>query len=158
MITPENRTKFLRKSRLRKNILVFAVIAGVLIAIIGGVVIYLKYFPQNVISNVKVSVGENDIKESWAAQEYVKVIEFSDRMLASDPYDFKALLYRGFSYFYNGLSQNTRRRRLCWPRARPICARPWSSSPTVRTGTSIMYSERLITCGDIFTRICPGST
>jgi tetratricopeptide (TPR) repeat protein len=105
MITPENRTKFLRKSRLRKNILVFAVIAGVLIAIIGGVVIYLKYFPQNVISNVKVSVGENDIKESWAAQEYVKVIEFSDRMLASDPYDFKALLYRGFSYFYNGLSQ-----------------------------------------------------
>jgi tetratricopeptide (TPR) repeat protein len=105
MITPENRTKFLRKSRLRKNILVFAVIAGVALAAVAGVYFLVLNNPQGVLLSVRVQVGEDDIKASWAAQEYAKVIDLSNKMLASDPYDFKALLYRGFSYFYNGLSQ-----------------------------------------------------
>ena len=51
------------------------------------------------------NVSIDTIRESWTRQDYKKVIEQSSRILLNDPLNFEALLNRGFSYFYQGISQ-----------------------------------------------------
>ena len=75
-------------------------------ALIGGGGVWAFFFNSNLEKNNSNESGITvDIKASWAAHSYNKVIEKADQVLKLDSFAFQALLFRGFSYFYHGLSQ-----------------------------------------------------
>ena len=105
MVTPGHRTKFEKRSRLKSRVVVASIVIFGLAIVVTGIVVVSLFFVDKKVDDVNSQVGSNDIKYSWNVHDYRKVIEQANVILSNDQFDFQALLYRGFSYFYHGLSQ-----------------------------------------------------
>lgn len=101
MIYPGHRSQFFKRSILQNKFLYFVLGAALLVVAL--------YFGIGLIGSAlgggKGQVSMDTIREHWTKTDYKKVIEESTVVLNGDPMNFDALLYRGFSYFFQGISQ-----------------------------------------------------
>ena len=103
MILPERRFSFSSKKRRKQGFKRFAFLL-ILILMAGGV--YLSVKNRNTLKKIINKPTRNDvIMEMWDNQKYSDLIEYCDKILEKEPSSFDALMFRGFSSFYEGAAK-----------------------------------------------------
>ena len=109
MLLPEDRYNFSAKKTKKKGTLGILLFGIVLIAAALGAVLYINYSDSLF---KKDQSSEEVIKEYWRAQKYKELIELTENKLVEDPLNPTALVFNGFSSFYQSTREFTLEEKL----------------------------------------------
>ena len=103
MILPDHRTKFTSRNRPKNKFKIFVFFSIIIAAVSLSFLFYknISYLEKFLSKPTKNQI----ILDMWESQRYNDLISFSDSVLAQDPSDFEALVFKGFSSFYEGAAR-----------------------------------------------------
>lgn len=109
MLLPEDRYSFSSKKRKTRGKWGYLFLGLLLVAAVVGAILYLT-FSDSLLAKEKSS--EEVIKEYWNAQKYSELIDLTDEKLTEDPLNPTALVFNGFSSFYQSTREFTLEEKL----------------------------------------------
>jgi len=107
MIFPENRYKFSQNRVPNKKRTIFIIVIPAAV-ILAAVIFFLFFNNSRKVNLISKEISPADsIYELWEQQSYSEIISITEELLDKNPMDPQALIFNGFSNFYEGAEKFT---------------------------------------------------
>jgi tetratricopeptide (TPR) repeat protein len=103
MLLPEDRYQF--SSKKRRSFSVKKLLLIVVVAAIAGGVLFFVYQKGVFDQSESTDLTTNALYELWESRQYSGLISRCEDVLQNNPMDAEALVFSGFSYFYEGVAK-----------------------------------------------------